>query len=130
MDPFERSDDDSPLTLVGIEFLDAFRAQEFLTATTRLAANGHLRLRDARDRPWPLRLIERLGIGRGRGTPLVQLEWRSERPVAADGRVMEFVAVELPADAAGDYVLELEVADTRGRHAAAVRRFEVVKSGS
>ena len=47
MDPFERSDDDSPLTLVGIEFLDAFRAQEFLTATTRLAANGHLRLRDA-----------------------------------------------------------------------------------
>jgi uncharacterized membrane protein len=47
MQPFERSDDDSPLTLVGIEFPDAYRAQEFLTAATRLAANGHLRLRDA-----------------------------------------------------------------------------------
>jgi uncharacterized membrane protein len=47
MHPFERTDDDSPLTLVGIEFPDAFRAQEFLTATTRLASGGHLRLRDA-----------------------------------------------------------------------------------
>jgi uncharacterized membrane protein len=45
--PFQRSDDGSPLTLVGIEFPDVFRAQEFLTATTRLAANGHLTLRDA-----------------------------------------------------------------------------------
>ena len=33
--------------LVGISFGDAFRAQEFLTAATRLAANGRLRLRDA-----------------------------------------------------------------------------------
>jgi uncharacterized membrane protein len=34
-------------TLVGIAFGDAFRAQEFLTAATRLNANGQLRLRDA-----------------------------------------------------------------------------------
>ncbi len=34
-------------TLVGISFGDAFRAQEFLTAATRLNANGKLRLRDA-----------------------------------------------------------------------------------
>ena len=47
MHPFERTDDDSPLTLVGIEFSDMYRAQEFLTATTRLAVNGHLQLRDA-----------------------------------------------------------------------------------
>jgi uncharacterized membrane protein len=47
MQPFEGSADDSPLTLVGIEFPDVYRAQEFLTATTRLAANGQLRLRDA-----------------------------------------------------------------------------------
>src|SRR5918995_502328 len=40
MQPFQRSDDGSPLTLVGIEFPDVFRAQEFLTATTRLAADG------------------------------------------------------------------------------------------
>jgi uncharacterized membrane protein len=34
-------------TLVGISFGDVFRAQEFLTAATRLASNGHLRLIDA-----------------------------------------------------------------------------------
>ena len=34
-------------TLVGIEFPDVFRAQEFLTATTRLAAHGDIELRDA-----------------------------------------------------------------------------------
>ena len=34
-------------TLVGISFADAFRAQEFLTAVTRLAAHERLRLRDA-----------------------------------------------------------------------------------
>jgi uncharacterized membrane protein len=34
-------------TIVGISFDDAFRAQEFLTATYRLVANGDLGLRDA-----------------------------------------------------------------------------------
>jgi len=34
-------------TLVGISFEDGFRAQEFLTAATRLASNGRLRLLDA-----------------------------------------------------------------------------------
>jgi uncharacterized membrane protein len=34
-------------TLVGIEFPDVFRAQEFLTATTRLAAHHDIELRDA-----------------------------------------------------------------------------------
>jgi uncharacterized membrane protein len=39
--------DDEQQTLVGISFADTFRAQEFLTAATRLAANQRLRLRDA-----------------------------------------------------------------------------------
>jgi uncharacterized membrane protein len=43
----ETSDDAAPRTLVGISFGDAFRAQEFLTAATRLDANGRLRLLDA-----------------------------------------------------------------------------------
>jgi uncharacterized membrane protein len=34
-------------TLVGISFADTFRAQEFLTASTRLAVNGHMDLLDA-----------------------------------------------------------------------------------
>ena len=40
-------DDDGPETLVGISFDDAFRAQEFLTAATRMASQGHLILKDA-----------------------------------------------------------------------------------
>ncbi len=36
-----------PQTLVGISFPDIFRAQEFLTAATRLKANGSLVLEDA-----------------------------------------------------------------------------------
>jgi len=41
------NDNDGPETLVGISFDDAFRAQEFLTAATRMAAQGHLILKDA-----------------------------------------------------------------------------------
>jgi uncharacterized membrane protein len=39
--------EDSPQTLVGISFGDAFRAQEFLTAAQRLASNGRMQLKDA-----------------------------------------------------------------------------------
>ncbi|MFT3853071.1 MAG: DUF1269 domain-containing protein [Ilumatobacteraceae bacterium] len=39
--------DDVPQTLVGISFPDVFRAQEFLTASTRLASLGSLRIADA-----------------------------------------------------------------------------------
>ena len=39
--------DDSPQTLVGIAFGDTFRAQEFLTAAQRLAANRRMHLKDA-----------------------------------------------------------------------------------
>jgi uncharacterized membrane protein len=43
----DASQDGPEQTLVGISFGDPFRAQEFLSAATRLAANGHLRLKDA-----------------------------------------------------------------------------------
>jgi len=39
--------DDGPETLVGISFDDSFRAQEFLTAATRLASQDKLILKDA-----------------------------------------------------------------------------------
>lgn len=42
-----RDDDERPQILVGMSFDDAFRAQEFLTAATRLAANGQLKMVDA-----------------------------------------------------------------------------------
>lgn len=38
---------DTEQTLVGISFPDAFRAQEFFTAATRLAVEGRLQLKDA-----------------------------------------------------------------------------------
>lgn len=42
-----KHDDDTVETLVGISFSDLYRAQEFLTAATRLNANKHLVLKDA-----------------------------------------------------------------------------------
>ncbi|MEO6125795.1 MAG: DUF1269 domain-containing protein [Ilumatobacteraceae bacterium] len=42
-----REVDTMPQTLVGISFNDAFRAQEFMTATARLAANKSLVMHDA-----------------------------------------------------------------------------------
>lgn len=43
--PIEHLDTDQ--ALIGLSFTDAFRAQEFLTAMTRLASLGSLKLRDA-----------------------------------------------------------------------------------
>ena len=40
-------DSTTPETLVGISFPDVFRAQEFLTAATRMASRGELQLKDA-----------------------------------------------------------------------------------
>jgi uncharacterized membrane protein len=45
--PEAQTDDGVPQTLVGISFPDIFRAQEFLTAATGLAAKGRLKLKDA-----------------------------------------------------------------------------------
>jgi uncharacterized membrane protein len=42
-----RNTDHDPETIVGISFEDAFRAQEFLTAATRLAAHGDFTIIDA-----------------------------------------------------------------------------------
>ena len=46
-DASTETETESPQYLVGISFGDALRAQEFLTAVTRLQVNGHLRLVDA-----------------------------------------------------------------------------------
>ena len=45
--PDAETDDGVPQTLVGISFPDIYRAQEFLTAATGLAAKGSLALKDA-----------------------------------------------------------------------------------
>jgi uncharacterized membrane protein len=43
----QRDDQPMPQILVGLSFEDTFRAQEFLTAATGLAAKGRLKLKDA-----------------------------------------------------------------------------------
>ena len=57
-------------TLVGISFSDSFRAREFLTAATRLAANGQLKLKDAvfvrKDADGNTRVQETMDPGPGR----------------------------------------------------------------
>ena len=47
IEPEALTDEGIPQTLVGISFPDIFRAQEFMTAATGLAARGSLKLKDA-----------------------------------------------------------------------------------
>ena len=67
----DASKDEPEQTLVGISFGDAFRAQEFLTAVTRLAANGRLRLKDAvivhKDESGKTTVRETVDLSPGRG---------------------------------------------------------------
>jgi uncharacterized membrane protein len=67
----EASKDGPVQTLVGIAFGDVFRAQEFLTAATRLAANGRLRLKDAvfvhKDESGKTTVRETVDLSPGRG---------------------------------------------------------------
>ena len=82
-----------------------------------------LSLQDADARSLPVRVLERLGVRRGE--PSVQLAWAVERRLAADGRALEYVAVALPAEAAGEYRLEVTVRAGE-RVARSVRRVTVV----
>jgi hypothetical protein len=82
-----------------------------------------LALQDAAARSLPLRLLERVGVRRGE--PSVQLAWAAERRLSGDGRALEYVAVELPAEAAGEYRLAVTVRAGE-RVATSVRRVTVV----
>ena len=81
-------------------------------------------LRDAEARSLPLRVLDRLGVTRGGGQAAVRLEWTSERRLAADGRALEYVQVELP-EAPGAYQVAVVVKEG-GREARALRRIAVV----
>jgi hypothetical protein len=82
-----------------------------------------LSLQDADARALPVRLLERLGVGRPEQG--VELAWRAERRLSADGRALEYVAIELPGDGAGEYRLEVTVRAGE-RVARSVRRVTVV----
>ena len=82
-----------------------------------------LSLQDADARSLPVRLLEGLRVRRGE--PGVELRWAAERRLAADGRALEYVAIELPGEAAGEYRLEVTVRAGE-RVARSVRRVTVV----
>jgi tetratricopeptide (TPR) repeat protein len=83
-----------------------------------------LSLQDAAARSLPLRLLERMGVRRA-GAQGVRLEWTAERRLAADGRALEFVQLELPPEAEGEYRLDVTVREG-GRVATMARRLAVV----
>jgi hypothetical protein len=56
----------------------------------------------------------------------VTLEWDSDRPLAADGRALEYVSIELPAEAAGDYLLVVTLKDPQGRTTQTTRAISVL----
>ena len=82
-------------------------------------------VQDVTAKPLLVRLLGRVG-GAKAPTQGVTLEWDSDRPLAADGRALEYVSIELPADAAGDYVLVVTLKDDQGRTTQTTRAISVV----
>ena len=82
---------------------------------------------DRNDHPLAVRLLSRLGLRRPPAASAVTLQWRSERPEAADGRALEVVAVQLPPDARGAYRLRVTARDAAGREAASERDLGIIK---
>lgn len=80
-----------------------------------------LALRDANARALPVRVLQRLGIAR-RPSPATSLQWTTERRPASDGRVLEYVALQLPDDAAGNYEILVTATDPATRRVVTARR--------
>jgi tetratricopeptide (TPR) repeat protein len=82
-------------------------------------------VQDVTAKPLLVRLLGRVG---GSRVPAqgVTLEWDSDRPVAADGRALEYVSIELPAEAAGDYLLVVTLKDPQGRTTQTTRPISVL----
>jgi tetratricopeptide (TPR) repeat protein len=85
-----------------------------------------LALQDVNRQSLPLRLLSRLGVGARAGPSPISLEWDAEQPLSADGRALQFVSVQLPEEARGDYNLMVTVSDSTHRTARAVRHIALV----
>jgi len=81
-------------------------------------------LSDTSGRRLPTHVLRRSDRIRGefRG---VRLRWSTAPRTAADGRALEYVALELPPNAVGTYELRITVFDGSGRRASVWRRFRV-----
>ena len=69
-----------------------------------------LSLRGTDARPFPVRVLQRLGIARSQPDSS-GLSWTSERRLAADGRVVDYVAIQLPESARGTFELTITVTE-------------------
>jgi len=85
-------------------------------------------LEDAEARSIATRLLRGLGLGE-RGQREARLAWAAERRLAADGRGLEYVQIELPEDAAGEYRLVVTVREG-GREVRRERPLRVIRPGS
>jgi hypothetical protein len=86
-------------------------------------------VQDVTAKPLLVKLLGRVG-GAKASAQGVTLEWDSERPLAADGRALEYVSIELPAEAAGDYQLVVVLKDPQGRTTQTTRRISVLAPGA
>ena len=86
-----------------------------------------LEVRDATKRSLPVRLLRRLGIGGPPGAFAASLNWQAEVEPAPDGRVLDFVQLQLPVGATGTYEVRISVTEFgSGRMVAASRVIAVV----
>jgi len=81
-------------------------------------------VQDVTAKPLLVKLLGR--IGGKRAAQGVTLEWDSDRPLALDGRALEYVSIELPVEATGDYLLVVTLKDGLGRTTHTSRRISVL----
>jgi hypothetical protein len=87
-----------------------------------------LEIRDATERSLPVRLLRRLGIGGAPGTYVASLRWRADVVPAPDGRVLDYVELQLPQGATGTYEVHVKVVEVgSGREVATTRGIAVVR---
>ncbi|HET7790376.1 MAG TPA: hypothetical protein VFD85_13320 [Gemmatimonadales bacterium] len=81
-----------------------------------------LSVTDLSAKPLPVRLLERLGLKDAAPRAAISLAWTSERPLAPDGRALEYVGLELPQGAVGRYDLTVTVRDPATSRTATTER--------
>lgn len=83
-------------------------------------------VRDLNANSLPLRLLERLGL-RQRAVTNTGLHWSSVRRAAPDGRVLDYVAIQLPDEANGEFEVNVTVSESGTHRSISGTRTIIVK---
>lgn len=87
-----------------------------------------LTLRDANRRSFPVRVLRGLGLLGRSGETAASLQWEGYRPPALDGRMVDYVALQLPERATGAFEVSVTVRDSRsGQETTAVKRLTILE---